>query len=287
MADAAPAPSEGGTPAPPAKPDYVPDAFWNTQNNEVDVQGLATKYTELSQRFGKGKEALIPEVKEQVTKEIFGKRPEKPEAYKFAEIKEGPLAERLAKAGLVLSDKKEGVSVEQGKRLYHINTEGPLFKKAQQLAYDAGKSNDEFMDLVAFYAETDVQKADARDKEYQEALKANRASLGENADKRIEFLKGRLDAMVPDAAKALGFDDMPASGIKALEALMEKAGAPKFAPENAGQSVSTEDMAALLQEKRDLMQSNDYFESQAKQDRVDQINKRLGVKRSTPGSRYK
>lgn len=283
MADAAPAgegapaPTQNSAPA-PVKPDYVPDAFWNTQKNEVDVQGLATKYTELSTRFAKGKEAIIPEVKEQLTKELFGKRPEKPDGYKFELPKAGPLLERLGKANLVISDKRD-TPVEEGKRLYHVNTEGPLFTKARELAYASGMSNDDFMDLVAFYAETEAQKADEKEKEFAETLKKNRESLGENAEKRIEFVKSKLDATVPEASKHIGFEYLSASGIKAIEALLEKSGAPKFADEGAGSAGGRTDLAELEKEAETLINSWDYAQNNAKNERVSEISRILAAAR--------
>lgn len=287
MADEAPNPAPEGTPAEgtpnptpvqSTKPDWVPDKFWKTDSNEVDVQTMASAYTDLSTRFAKGKEALKPEIE----KEIFAKRPESPDAYTLALPKEGPLVERLTKANIVLLDAPPEQQ-EEGKAYYVFDKTGPTWNLGKTLAHKAGLSNDEFMEIAATYAEAEVGKKMTEAKAMQDALANNRKILGEDADKRLDFLKGKINALAGDkASEVLDIDYLPASAIQALETLLENTGQSKFSPDDAGNSSRHEDINALEKEKLELMQKPDYFENHKLQERVDAINARLhpGVAKS-------
>lgn len=270
MADAAPnsAPAEAA-PAAPVKPDFVPDQFWNTQKNEVDVQGLATGFKDLSTRFAKGKEALIPEIKSEVMKEIFGKRPEKPELYQFTPPKEGPLAERLAKNNLVVLPEKPGPDFQRdpNKVYYVLDKDGPRFKLGQALAHRAGMSGDEFNELAVGFAEIEAGDQSAKEKKVNEQLAENRKLLGENADKRIEYLKGKIKVIAGDKApEALDLDYLPASAIEAIEKLLEKAGEPRFSTGAGGEG--KKDAGELRAELDALQKNKDYYDSPTMQKRA-------------------
>ena len=270
--------SDPPLPTTPVKPDYVNDKFWNTAKNEVDVVALATTYNDLASRFAKGKETLIPEIKAEVEKQYFGKRPEKPEGYNVAQPKDGPLAERLGKSNIVILSEKPGAEfkAEQGKNYYYLNKEGPTYKKGIELAHKAGMSNDEFTELAAWWAETEFSKKKQSEESFANQLKENRKTLGENADKRIDYVRGKIAAMVGEKGPtALGLDDLPAQGIEVLEAILEKAGQARFAPENAGTGIGGIDKAALQKEADDLILSHDYSHDKAKNERVAAIYKIL------------
>lgn len=257
----------------PTRPDWLPADFWNTQKNEPDIQGLAGKYTELSQRFAKGKEAIIPEVKADVMKEIYGRRPEKPDLYKIEMPKQGPLAERLAKSNLVVlhGQPPADFQKEQGKEYYVVN-DGPRLELARQLAHASGLSNDEFMEKVVVpFVEAELSHKSEVEKKTSEQIAANRKLLGENADKRIDYVKGKVKAIAGDkAAEALDLDYLPASGIEAIEKILEKAGEPKFS--TGGIDIIPKDAAALRDEFARLAQEKDYYESPSKQARAREIS---------------
>ena len=267
------------------KPEYVPDQFWNSQKGEVDVQGMATGFKDLSTRFAKGKEALVPEIKTEVMKEIFGKRPEKPDLYKFEIPKEGPVAEKLSKSSLVVLAEKPGMDFkpEQGKVYYSLNKDGPTFKLGQEIAHRAGMSNDEFVELAHKFGEIEMQKKTEAEKKTQDQLIENRKILGENADKRIEYVKGKLKALVGDKApEVLDVDYLPASAIETIEALLEKAGEPKFSSGQGG--AQQKDTTALQAEADELMKSKDYYESPAKQARIAEIFRQLAPGKAIAGN---
>ena len=267
----------------PVKPDYVKDQFWNTAKNEVDVVALATTYNDLASRFAKGKETLVPEIKAEVEKQYFGKRPEKPEGYIVAQPKEGPLAERLSKGNLHILSERPGPDFkpEQGKNYYYLNKEGHTYRAAAALAHRAGLSNDEFMELAAGYAEGEFSKQKLESESFTKRLAENRKLLGEHADKRVDFVKGKVNALVGESGvNALGLNDLTAQGIEALEKILEAGGQSKFAPESAGTGVGGVDKAALQKEADDLIVSRDYGYNRAKNDRVTAIYQIL-----SPGKR--
>src|SRR3990167_3277739 len=289
MAEASPSPAPAAAPAPaptaPVKPDYVPADFWNTQKNEVDVQGMATKYTEISQRFAKGKEALIPEIKAEVHKEIFGKRPETPEMYVFTPPKDGPLAEKLSKSNLVLLPEKPGpeFQAEKGKVYYIFDQKGPLFQFGRQLAHKAGMSNDEFVEMAAGFVEIEALKESAAQKATSDRLTENRKLLGENGDKRIDYIKNKIKTIAGDkASEALDIDFLPSSAIEAIEKILEKAGEPKFSAGQGGPQ--PKDNAALLEEAAKLQIAPDYWESPSKQARVLAIFEQTNPGPAIPGT---
>ena len=272
------APAAPATPAAPVKPDYVPDQYWNTQKNEVDVQGLATGYKDLSTRFAKGKEALVPEIKTEVMKELFGKRPEKPELYQFTPPKEGPLAERLAKNNLVVLPEKPGPDFQKdpNKVYYVLNKDGPRFQLGRELAHRSGMSNEEFNELAVRFAEIEAQDQSAKEKKVQEQIAENRKLLGENADKRIEYIKGKVKAIAGDKApEALDIDYLPASAIETIERILEKAGEPKFSAGPSGGE--KKDVSALKVELEELQRARDYYESPNKQNRAFEIARQIAL----------
>ena len=266
------------TPAAPVRPDWVPDQFWNTQKGEVDVQGMASGFKDLSTRFAKGKEALIPEIKSELTKEFFGKRPEKPEMYKFDLPKEGPLAEKLSKSNLVIMGEKPGADFqkEQGKLYYVLNKDGPTFKLGQEIAHKMGLDNNGFMELAHRFAEIEAQKEGSRQTELSTQIATNRKALGDNADKRIEYIKGKVKVIAGDkAADALDLDYLPASGVEALEKILEKAGEPRFSSGPATQE--KKDASELRAELKTLQESKDYYESPGKQNRAFEIARQIST----------
>lgn len=271
---APPAPSSA-TPAP--RPDWVPDQFWNAQKSDVDVQGMAAGFKDLASRFAKGKEALVPEVRAELTKELFGKRPEKPEGYTFQPPKDGPLADRLAKNNLVLLPQKPGAEFqpEKGKVYYVFDQNGPLFQLGRQLAHKAGMGNEEFAEMATSFVEIEAAKESARQQETTSRIAENRKLLGDAADKRIDYVKGKIKVLAGDKAPdALDIDYLPASAIEALETLLEKAGEPRFSS-GSGAAAGAKDASALNAEVKALQESPDYWDSPAKQARASEIFKQL------------
>ena len=267
----------GGTAA-PVRPDWVPDQFWNTQKGEVDVQGMASGFKDLAQRHAKGKEALVPEIESEITKKIFGKRPEKPELYQFTPPKEGPLAERLAKGNLALLTEKPGPDFkpEQGKLYYVIDKDGPTFKLGRELAHKAGMSNDEFVELATRFAEIEAQKETSRQTSLSTQIANNRKALGDNADKRIEYVKGKVKVIAGDkAAEALDLDYLPASGIEVIEKILEKAGEPRFSVGSA--APEKKDASELRAELKTLQETMDYYDSPEKQNRAYEIARQIAL----------
>jgi hypothetical protein len=266
----------GGAPAagavqPPTRPDFIPEKYWDGTKGEPRVQDMAKGLSELEGRLSKGKETY----KAEYEAERFKARPAKPEDYKLAMPKEGPLAERFGKANLVLLDQKpgEGFQPEQGKRYFVLDQKSPLLQHWRATAHAAGMSNDQFMEGVAAYAEDLIGRQPSAESVAAE-ISAEHKKLGEQGRDRAQFAYGRIKALLGDeAAKAFDFIQVDAAGTLAVEALLEKLGEPKFSPGAANTGAA--DPTAALAEAKKLMGDPDYWQNKEKQARVAEAYKKI------------
>jgi hypothetical protein len=231
------APALAGNETPPpgnqtaARPDFLPEKFWDATKSAPNLESLAKSYTELEGKFGKGKDAF----KAELEAERFKNRPEKPEAYAFAPPKDGPLAEGLAKSNVVIVDKVPDKQ-EAGKNYLVIDNTDPLMGFWRQHAHAQGLSPDQFSEGVAIFAQSLAARGQGvmSDDKLKAAVAKSYDTLGEHGVKRVEHVKGQLSAIVgEDGMKALDFDYLPAPAIAALEKVLEKSGGVKFSGQPA------------------------------------------------------
>lgn len=255
-------PGAAGAGAAPARPDYIPEKFWDAKAGAARVDDLAKSYGELERSRGKVAEDAVTA---KMT-ELFGKRPEAPDKY---EVRVPPKAPE----GVVILDKAPAADFkyEPGKAYVVLNPADPLFEMGRQLAHRAGMSQDEFDGLVAQHASSLAVRIPTA-----EEAGAQRAEiygkLGENGERRVAHLYGWLKGSIgEDRARAL--DGLVASpdGLAALEEIMAKAGGARFAASNAGGAASGESEEGL----RALMAEPDYRTNPAKQRRVTEGFQRL------------
>jgi hypothetical protein len=213
----------------PARPDYIPEKFWDAKEGKPNVEGLAKSYAELDSMRGNMKEKLAAEI----AAERLKARPEKPEGYKVA-------APADAK-DVVILDKPPGADFkpEAGKVYAVLKSDSALLKGAAALAYEYGVPQEKFSALVAemareigFRPETPEETAAAR--------KAVYAKLGEHGEARAQHVWNQLKGALGDKAAALDAVVGSAEAIEALEALLEKGGQKKFAPSAAAAPGMTE-----------------------------------------------
>lgn len=218
-----PPPPQGGNDA-PARPDYIEEKFWDAEKGAPNVEGLAKSYSELQTKLSKGKDALRAEVEA----DRFKNRPEKPEAYAFVPPKEGPLAKMFE--GLTVVDKVPE-KPEAGKSYLIVDEKDPLMGFWRKHAHDNGLGPEEFSAGVAVFAQSMMarNKATPSEDQMRAAVAKSYDTLGEHGVKRVEHVKGQLQAIVgEEGLKALDFDFLPASAVATIEKVLEKAGGVKF-----------------------------------------------------------
>jgi hypothetical protein len=234
---AAPAPAPTAAPlataaSVPARPDYLPETFWDAEAGQAKVEALAKAHAELGQRFAKGKEGIAEELRAEITAELRKGVPETPDAYAVAPPKEG------TPDHLVLLTEKPGADFvpQEGKAYFVLDPNAPLLGWWKQVAHKAGLSQEDFSAGIAQFAAAQAQRTPTK-AELAEQNARFYASLGENGQKRVAHLAGQLKGMVGPERMAV-LDAFVEFGGKAavetLEALADRSGGPRFAPGGGG-----------------------------------------------------
>ncbi len=188
-----------GNPPPPARPDWLPEKFWDKTKNEANYQNLATSYAELERRHFMRTDDLRKELTTEVTNGLLKDRPESPDQY-LLEPPKNFLPEGLK---------------------FEANKDDPLFKTFLDIAHKRGMSQDEVSTVIGAYLESmALQQTDPA-----QEIK----SLGQNARERIEQTRLWSQANIPK--EMFGFVGQQiaktAEGIKFLEWVMQAAGEPR------------------------------------------------------------
>lgn len=237
-------PPPAGNPAAPTRPDHVPEKFWDAERGEVRVDAALKSYVELEKRSSGLRDAHRADFE----KEVFGKRPEKPDGYEMK-----PPAEAVD--GLVILDKFEpGMEFEPGKTYFAPDPADPLWGEVRAIAHRAGLSQDEFsaqvMPLIARVAGVRMPTED-------DIAQANRAliqSLGENGDLRADHLRGWLRGQVGDGrAEVLARSIRSKEAVEAFEELMIASGGARFSATTAGAAAARkteEELRSMMRDPR-------------------------------------
>jgi hypothetical protein len=213
---------------PPARPDYLPEPFWDAEAGQAKVEALAKAHAELGARFAKGKEGIADELRAQITAELRQGVPETPDAYAIAPPKEG------VPDDLVLLTEKPGADFapEEGKAYFVLDPAAPLLAWWKGVAHEAGLSQEKFAAGIAQFAAAQAQRTPTK-AEIAEQNARFYASLGENGQKRVAHLAGQLKGIV--GADRMGVLDAfvefgGKAAVETLEALADRSGGPRFAP---------------------------------------------------------
>jgi hypothetical protein len=222
--DPAPLPAGAGGPVSPpsaaARPDFIPEKFWDPATGTPRVEQLAKSYGELEKQRAK----FADEARAAVTAEMFGKRPEKPDAYEVG------LPEDVADL-VVLTDKPGAdFKAEPGKSYWVLPKDDPLLAMGRQLAHRAGMDQAEFAGMLAQFGKAMAVRVPSAE-ERQAADTAVFQQLGEHGERRVQHVWGQLRSVLGEE-KAAVLDGMvgSAAAVEALEMLVERAGAPRFSP---------------------------------------------------------
>lgn len=184
-----------------ARPDNVPEKFWDAEKGELRTDSVLKSYSELEGRFGAFTGA--------------------PEEYAVG------ISDEL---------KEQGVS---------IDTDDPMVEQAIEFAKNSNMSQEGFNNMLELYAMNQLAMAKAE----QEAMEADIASLGDNADRRLNNLnQWAAKNLSEDLVE--GFKDMAVSSqaVKAMEQIVSMT---RSAPIQANDATPT---AAVTQEEVKQMQ---------------------------------
>jgi hypothetical protein len=202
------------------RPAGIPDQFWDAKTG-VKIPDFVKAYTESQEFISRGRSAYDGE--------RLKNRPAAADKY---EIKLDP----QTLGDIVLMDKvPEGFKAEAGKRYFQLDAQSPLLNFWRQHCYDNGFGGEAFNKGVAEFVKFMGGQEPTLD-EVAEERKAFYGKLGENGQARVAFAWNNLKTLIGD--KAAGLDDLieTPGAFEALEALLERAGSPKFA---AGQNTQT------------------------------------------------
>lgn len=204
----------GQSSEPAARPEFIPEKFWDTETNQVRVEGLAKSYAELEKTRGN-----VDGLREQWESERLASRPETPDAYAL------PSNEALDMDALAAS---------------------PIVSLWRKAAHEAALPQEAFERVINEYAQAEVDSMTARQT-------AELQKLGENANDRTTavrlwaektFKEGELYAVQRIATDA--------DGVQALERIMgalSEQGIDVGPGEGATQEESYQDIQKLMQSK--------------------------------------
>ena len=173
----------------PARPEHIPEKFWNAETGETNIDDLAKSYNNL-EKFSTGKkdemrESLIAEI----TAEAAEGLPEDSKGYKLPPLVEG-LTEEMVE-------------------------DNPLTGWWREKCHSMGLDQDNFEDGINQY----IAFAQGQMPDTQKEIE----NLGENAQERIEAANNWASTVLnPEQFEVLqGTLGMSAKGVEVIESLME------------------------------------------------------------------
>jgi hypothetical protein len=176
------------------RPETIPEKFWDPEKGVARVDDLAQAYTGLQSAYTR----KVEDLRGEIDKERFAKRPEKAEAYDFK-----------------LPDT---VDVPPGFEL-RLQPDSPLVEFWRKTAFDSGLGQEGFEAGVAEFAKYTIgQMPDQA---------AELAKMGENGEDRFNRVREWAAATLSDEEYGLlGALVSTAEGVGAMEKIMAKAGTP-------------------------------------------------------------
>ena len=167
-------------------PSYVPEKFWNSDLNEVNVEELGASYKALEKKLGQRTEELAGNIREEVLADISGQAPEKYE--------------------MVMPELPEGVQID-------VDPEQPLLKWWEETARSKGLSNEDFNKGIEAFVQNEIAGLPDRDTQLN--------LLGENATQRIESADLWAKKNLSESSyAAIANMASTAEGVKAIEEIM-------------------------------------------------------------------
>jgi hypothetical protein len=176
--------TETVTPEEVARPDWLPEKFWDGETKAPNIENLAKSYAELEKNRGN-----TDELKAKWEAERLAARPEAPDGYALPD--------------------HEALDVE-------AMAASPVVQLWRKAAHEAGLGQEQFQSVIAEYAEAEVARMEAD-------RVAEMAKLGENAAARTEAVALWASKVLGDTPEfeALQRMAVDAAGVQALEKLMD------------------------------------------------------------------
>ena len=211
------------TTEPSPRPEYIPEKFWNTEKNEVNMEEFGKSYTNLEKYVG-GKEELRDQIVDELQQEAIADRPEKCEGYELPKLPEG-VTEELVNAN-------------------------PMTDWWRNFCYENAYDQEVFEDGVNKYVDIYVGN--------QVDIDAEKEKLGENADARLDAVNSWASTFfTPEQYEAIsGTLGQSVDGIEALEKMMNSS---KQTISNA-QNFTQPERPLTIEDVRSMMKDKRYFD---------------------------
>lgn len=167
-----------------ARPDWLPEKFWDGEAKAPNIENLAKSYAELEKTRGN-----TDDQKAKWEAERLAARPEAPDGYTLPE--------------------HDALDVE-------AMASSPIVNLWRKAAHEAGLGQEQFQSVIAEYAQAEVDRMEAD-------RVAELAKLGENAAARTEAVAlwaGKMLGSDTPELEALQRMAVDAAGVQALEKLM-------------------------------------------------------------------
>jgi hypothetical protein len=212
-----------------ARPDYVPEKFWDVDAGTLRAEDVFKSYKRLEDAKNNNWEGMKKEVEAEVNQKAQNDRlVHRPDSADKYETSFDP---KVVPEGMEFS----------------VDEDNPLMQFWRKHSFDNGYSQDQFSDGLTQYIQQAITAMPDPGAEV--------AKLGENYQARADALgswsKANLD---PDSVEAMDGLITTAKGFELMEKLMGKAGEPAFAGEGSGKSAagakSITELRALMNDPR-------------------------------------
>jgi len=192
-------PSEG-EPQEITRPEYVPEKFWNSDNNEVNLEAAFKSYGELESKIGQKEDSLRESIETDLNKSRMEGVPDSVDGYEYKPP--------------TLENAPEGWEVE-------INEEDSLLQWWKETSHAQKLTQDQYQEGIQKFFDITYSLPNKED-----AV----AELGENGQDRINAVDGWMASnLTEDQYNAVAEFATSAAAIDVLETLIGKTGEPDLA----------------------------------------------------------
>lgn len=202
------APAEGAdasAPEPAARPDAVPEKFWDTEKNVVNFDAWSESTKALEGKLRTRTDDLRKQVEDEYTAERLKGRPESADKYEL----------RVP----------ESIKLPEGME-FQFNDGDPMVGFWREFCYDQGLGQEGFDQGVEAYINGSLSQMPDMEAEFK--------ALGDHGMARAARVNTWLEGTIgKENVAALEGATTTAKSIEALEILMEKTGEPAFSAEAA------------------------------------------------------